>query len=86
MALATDVFTVFKQQVFSPFKDGFILFRSFTVFGIPNFIDNTVKIGHYMEQIEYYFGLRQFFLTALINGSHISMTTASIPLRCLAFN
>lgn len=86
MALTANVFAVFKQQVFSPFKDGFIFFRSFTVFGIPDFIDNTVKIGYYMEQIKNDFGLRQFFLTALINGSHISMTTASMPLRCLAFN
>ena len=39
-----------------------------------------------MEQIEDDFSLRQFFLTALIYGSHISMTIASMALRCLTVN
>jgi hypothetical protein len=37
-----------------------------------------------MELVKDDMGLRQFFLTALMYGSHMSMTMASIDFRCLA--
>ena len=61
-----------------------ILFAGFAIFTVAQLVDDTVIIGGHMEQIEYDFGLRYFFLAALINGSHMSMTTASMPLRCPA--
>ena len=81
MAFAAHVPAIFKQQVLATFIDGLVLFVALAIFAVSNLINNAVKIGHYMEQIKNDFGLRQFFLTALINGSHMSMTTASMPLR-----
>ena len=81
MAFATHVPAVFEQQVLGPFIDCFVLFGGLAILAVSDLIDNAVKIGHYVEQIEDDFGLRQFFLTAFINGSHISITTASMPLR-----
>ena len=52
------------------------------VLDVAYFIDHPAKGGNDMEQIEYNFGLRQFFLTALINGSHMSMATACMDWRC----
>jgi hypothetical protein len=37
-----------------------------------------------MKQIKDNAGFGEFFLTALIYGSHMSMATASIDSRCLA--
>lgn len=56
----------------------------FAVFAITDLVDDAVKGGNDMEQVKDNGGLRQFFLTALIYGSHISMTTASIDFFCLA--
>ena len=86
MVLAANVLAVFKQQVFSPLKDRLVLGTGFSVFAAADFVDDAAEVGHDVKRVEYNSGLGQFFLTALINGSHISITTASIPLRCLAFN
>ena len=77
-----QIFTVSQQQILGSFVNRFILFAGFAILAVSNLVDDAVKIGHDMKQIEYDFGLRQFFLTALMNGSHISITTASIPVRC----
>ena len=82
LTLVFEVVSVFKQQILSAFIDGFILLAGFAIFTVSDLIDNAVKIGDHMKQVEYDFGLRHFFLTALINGSHMSMTTASMPVRC----
>jgi len=84
MAFASHVFAVSKQQVLGTFVDSLVLFGGLAILAVSDLVDNAVKIGHYVKQIEDDFGLRQFFLTALINGSHISMTIASMALRCLA--
>ena len=86
MAFAPHVPAVSKQQVLGTFVDSLVLFGGLAILDVSDLVDNAVKIGHYVEQIEDDFGLRQFFLTALINGSHISMTIASMALRCLALN
>ena len=78
------VFSVFKQQILAAFINGLILLAGFSIFAVSNLIDNAVKIGDHMEQIEYDFRLRHFFLTALMNGSHISITTASMPVALLS--
>ena len=49
-------------------------------------VDDAVEIGDHVKQVEYDFRLRCFFLTALMNGSHISITTASMPSSCLSFS
>src|SRR5210317_1002026 len=86
MISASHVFAVFKQQVPCTFIDSLVLFGGLTIFADSDLIDNQIKIGHDVEQIEDDFSLRQFFLTALIYGSHISMTIASMALRCLTVN
>ena len=81
MVLAPNVFSVFQQQVLGTFVYGLVLLRGLSVLTVSDLIDDTAKIGHYMEQIENDFGIGQFFFTALIKGSHMSMATASIFLR-----
>ena len=51
------------------------------VLDVADLVDDPTGGGNNMEQIKDDFSLRQFFLTALINGSHISMAMASMPLR-----
>ena len=80
------VLSVFKQQILAAFINGLILLAGLFVFAVSHLIDNAVKIGNHVKQIEYDFSLRQFFLTALINGSHISITMASIESRCSWLN
>lgn len=86
MVFRAHVLTVFKQQVPCSFIDGFVLFRGPAIFGGSDPINYTAKIGNYMEKIENNFGLRQFFFTALINGSHMSIATASIAFRWPTLN
>jgi len=78
-----DVLTILQQQVFGSFKNRFVFLRCLTIFTVSNFIDDPAELGYNMEQIKDNFRLRYFFLTALIKGSHISMTTALMDLRCL---
>ena len=78
---ASDVFTVFEQQVLGPLENDLVLLASFSVLGVSNFIDHATEIGHHMELIKDNLGIRQFFLTALINGSHMSIATASMARR-----
>ena len=61
LTLVFEVVSVFKQQILS----GFILLAGFVIFTVSDLIDNAVKIGDHMKQVEYDFGLRHFFLTAL---------------------
>jgi len=77
-----QVFTVSQQQVLGAFVNSFILFASFAILAVSNLVDDAVKTGDYMKQVEYDFSFRNFFLTALMNGSHMSITTALIPSRC----
>lgn len=86
MIPASDVFTVSKQQVLGSFENDFVLLASLSVFGVSNLIDHTAEISHHMELIEDNLGIRQFFFTALINGSHMSMATASMARRCRGFS
>ena len=73
---------IFEQQIPCAFKYGFIVLRCSVVLNVAHFIDYPAKSGNNVEQIEYDFSMRQFFLTALINGSHMSMATAWIDRRC----
>ena len=84
MLLSLQVFTVFQQQILGAFVDVFILLAGFAIFAVSDLVDDTVKVGDHMKQIEHDFGLRHFFLTALMNGSHMSITTASMPASCFA--
>ena len=82
MLRGLQVFTVSQQQVLGSFVNSFILFASFAILAVSNLVDDAVKTGDYMKQVEYDFSFRHFFLTALMNGSHMSITTALIPSRC----
>ena len=53
---------VFEQQIPCSFKYGFIVLGRFAVLDISHFIDDPAKSGNDVEQIEYDFGLWQFFL------------------------
>jgi hypothetical protein len=46
------------------------------VLAVSDLIDDATEGGHDMELVKDNEGLRQFFLTALMYGSHMSMTTA----------
>ena len=81
MVLTADIAPVFKEQVFGAFEDLLMLGTRFSVFAATDLIDNAAKVGHDVKRIEYDLGQWQFFLTALMNGSHISMATASMLAR-----
>jgi len=59
--LLRRTFLRFLKQVLGTFIDGLVLFGGLAIFAVSDLIDNAVKIGHYVEQIEDDFGLRQFF-------------------------
>ena len=61
MAFAPYVPAVFKQQVLGTSVDSLVFFGGLAIFAVSNFIDNAVKIGHYVKQVEDDFSLRQFF-------------------------
>jgi len=84
MFFATHVAPVLEQQIFGSLEDGFILHRGLAVLAVADLVDDPAEGGHDMELIEDDLGPRQFFLTALIYGSHMSITTASMDFRCLA--
>jgi len=84
--LSFYVFTVFQQQILAAFVNGFILLAGSVIFTVSDLVDDTAKIGYHMKKIEYDFRLGDFFLTALMNGSHISITTASMQLSCSSLN
>ena len=81
MIFAPHIFSVFKQQVLGAFKNGPVLLGSLSVLAVSDLVDHPAEAGDNVEQIENDLGIGQFFLTALINGSHMSMATASIRLR-----
>ena len=86
MVLATDIGPVLQQQILGAFKDLFMLGGRLAAFAGSDFVDNAAKGGHDMELVKDDEGLRQFFLTALMYGSHMSIATASIFLRWPALN
>ena len=82
LGFETNIFAVFEQQVFGTFKDSLVFCRGLTISAVLYFITDPVKLGHHMEQIKDDFSLRKLFLTALINGFHISITMASMQSLC----
>ena len=83
MVCASHVFSVSQQQVIGSFENGPVLLGGLSVLAISDLVDHPAKAGDNVEQIKDDPGVGQFFLTALINGSHMSMATASIHLRWL---
>jgi hypothetical protein len=81
---ATHVAPVLEQQIFGSLEDGFILHGGFTVLAVSDLVDDAAKGGHDLQLIKDDLAGGQFFLTALMNGSHMSITTASMVFRCLA--
>jgi len=81
---AAHIGPVLQQQVFSAFKDGFVFGSRLAVFAVSDLINDAAKGGYDMKLVKDDLGSRQFFLTALMYGSHMSMTTASTAFRCLA--
>jgi len=81
---ATHIGPVLQQKILGAFKDLFIVCGRLAVLTVSDFIDDAAKGGHDMKLVKDDMGLRQFFLTALMYGSHMSMTMASIDFRCLA--
>ena len=82
LVLVAQIATIFQQQVACAFKNGLIVLGGLAVLNVAYFVDDPAKRGYDVKQIKDDFGLRQFFLTALINGSHMSMATASMARRC----
>ena len=58
MLFPTDMRSIFKQQVFSPFKDSFMLLNSFPVLVVTDLVDDTVKSDHNMKEIKDDCGVR----------------------------
>jgi len=52
MLFATDMRSVFEQQVFGAFKDSFMLLGSFPVLAVTDLVDDTVKSSHNMKEIK----------------------------------
>ena len=81
-----QVLAVSQQQILGTLIDAFIRFAGFPILIVSNNVDNAAKSGDHMKQVEYDFGTRYFFLTALMNGSHMSITTALMPSSCLSLS
>ena len=82
MLRASNVGPVLQQQVLGALEDLFVLGRGLAVFAVADLVDDAAEGGHDMELVKDDLGVGQFFLTALMYGSHISMTTASTAFRC----
>jgi hypothetical protein len=82
--LAAHIGPVLEQQILGAFKDILVVCGRLAVLTVSDFIDDAAKGGYDMELVKDDMGLWQFFLTALMYGSHMSMTMASIDFRCLA--
>ena len=83
MLRASNVGPVLQQQVLGALKDLFVLCGRLAVFAVADLVDDAAEGGHDMELVKDDLGVGQFFLTALMYGSHMSMTTASIGLSLL---
>ena len=84
MFATADIGPVFPQPIFGAPKDLFVVCGRLAVLAVADLIDNPAEGGDNMKLVKDDLGLGQFFLTALMYGSHMSMTTASMDLRCLA--
>ncbi len=76
MLLAAHISPVLQQQILGTFKDILVVCGRLAVLAVSDFVDDAAKGGHDMELVKDDEGLRQFFLTALMYGSHMSITTA----------
>jgi hypothetical protein len=65
-----------NSKYLAPLNTAIFSAEAFFELGISHLVDHPAKGGRHMEQVKDDLGLREFFLTALIKGSHMSMATA----------